>query len=733
MTPHPVHDRFRGLILGLTLAGLSLGVCQAQAPGDRSDLKQFQDSLAVVTDTNTLKRLEAATIDQARKSRDDPLLHLRLGLIGYRLGELTGTRDHYDDAGSEFEWATELEPGWPWPWYGLGRVELAQRSMPLAPSITINRLRKALQVDELSRAVTDFRRALTNDPAFAEAIQGLVEATILEDDRSGLQDALARARKAAGPAHGHPEYWSARASIERYMGFPDSSLMAAGRYLAEGGDQGTGLEMQAWASFDVGQPDQGRRQYDAALDHANTPAARAALRDNIAWIASDTELAGFDALEPDSVGNWVRRFWLERDLADARRPGARLAEHYRRLTYAIRHFRRRGTWWQIDKLYPYRSDQTVVDDRGVIYIRHGTPSMVAEYNRVGVVPNVSWEYYRPDTSLIFHFRPQGSGDGNQGAQTANYRLVESLLDISTDPDFVDSRLAMDPMYGGLLADSLGRRSYLERERGFRMVQRGTTTDRYVLTFRSALAVTVQRYGLLAEGSGRIVVSFAVKQRDLPVLWRSGDEVIYPVDLRLVAQAENGRVVALDTTLRLRAPVGAAAGDYLSGIAQLETVPGLYRLTGVITQPGGDAGTAQRWDSVAVPARGRPGLSDLVLGRPDLGIVWGSDSLVLNPLNAWPRAAAMTLYYEIAGLPAGSETRTTVEVVQEREGLDRLLRGAPRSLALSFEETTTAAPERVRRTLDLTSLEPGVYRLLVTVQPASGGPPLVQDSRFRVQP
>src|SRR5688500_15873747 len=68
----------------------------AQSPADRASLEALRDSLATVSDTVALSRLEATTIPIARQHRDDPMIHLRLGFIAYHLGEITRTKSHYD-------------------------------------------------------------------------------------------------------------------------------------------------------------------------------------------------------------------------------------------------------------------------------------------------------------------------------------------------------------------------------------------------------------------------------------------------------------------------------------------------------------------------------------------------------------------------------------------------------------------------------------------------------------
>lgn len=75
----------------------------AQAPAERDTLVRFRAELETVADSLDLLALEARMIDRARGDRDNALLHLRLGWLAYRLGEVTGANTHYDDAASEFE------------------------------------------------------------------------------------------------------------------------------------------------------------------------------------------------------------------------------------------------------------------------------------------------------------------------------------------------------------------------------------------------------------------------------------------------------------------------------------------------------------------------------------------------------------------------------------------------------------------------------------------------------
>src|SRR2546422_6197896 len=119
------HPR-RLLILALLSASPTFHL-SAQDPADRRVIEGLRDSLGAVTDSTALLRLEARTIDVAKHDRDNPLIHLRLGFVAYRLGELANSKKHYDDAAGEIQWGPRLPPHWPDPWDRLGPGQPAPR------------------------------------------------------------------------------------------------------------------------------------------------------------------------------------------------------------------------------------------------------------------------------------------------------------------------------------------------------------------------------------------------------------------------------------------------------------------------------------------------------------------------------------------------------------------------------------------------------------------------------
>ena len=127
-------------------------------------------------------------IEVARRDRDNALLHLRIGFVAYRQGELGGGKPHYEDAAGEFEWATDLRPDWPWGWYGLGLAELALGEHDV---ILIENVRQLLGKDYLTKAANAFARATEADPAFAAAVIDLANTALTQRIHARLGVALA--------------------------------------------------------------------------------------------------------------------------------------------------------------------------------------------------------------------------------------------------------------------------------------------------------------------------------------------------------------------------------------------------------------------------------------------------------------------------------------------------------------------------------------------------------------
>src|SRR5881398_135969 len=743
----------RCLIVLLALSIPPAKGLSAQLPAERAAIEALRDSLAHVTDSLSLKGLEAATIQVAKQHRDDPLVHVRLGFIAHRLGEIANTKSHYDDAAGEFEWAAELRPGWPYPWYGLGLAELAQGEHAV---IEIENLRQQLGKDYLSKAARALARATQADASFAQASIDLANAALAQRIQPRLEVALQAVRlAAASPAGGNAQIQLARGRVEREVGEADSALVAFQAYLRVGGDSGLGLLELARTYYYAQRPTEGWRIYFAGARLARSPEALALYRADLSVVAHHDELAPFDGFtSPAPRAAWLERFWLQRDVAEARDPGERLAEHYRRWFYAWHNFRLVSRHRHYDITERYRSDQGEFDDRGIIYLRHGQPDKVATYPWVPgrLEPNETWLYHRPGGDLVFHFVAR--------EDVQDYKLVESLADALTAGfggalalqgrrDLLDhttselfaSRSDISPIYARL-ANPLGSATVggtlaTERDLGQRSIALGTNTDSYHRTFAEPLETVASEFVAGARpGPGQeLHVVFAIPAPRLVPVAEAG-RVTYGLTFRLfVSDSSDSLVARLDTTRVFTASQPLRAGAYLTGQLALPVPPGRYRYRLLVAEPGREAGDLVTRDSIAVGSLdgARFAASDLVLGRQGSGLAWtpGPDTVPLNPLGRFPEGGSAELYYEVYGLAPGSSYHTVVRL--EREGrrslFHRLFGGGQTPVLFEFDAPADGPVTRVRRALDLRDASKGSYVLAVEIRDPATATSLVRRRQF----
>jgi GWxTD domain-containing protein len=717
------------LCAALLAAAAGPSCLAAQEPAERARLDSLVAAFAPISDSTALLAMETDRIAVAKERRDDPMIHLELGILAYRIGEVTVGSKHYDDAASEFEWATDLRADWPTPWYWLGRAELAIGESRV---IAIENLREVLGVDPLSKAARAFARAAAADPAYSRALVDLAT-TALRQRIGPRLDVAQRALRlaAATPAGREPEVLLARGRVELDLDARDSALVAFRAYLAARGDSGVGGFEIARTLALLGRQDSAVAQYSAALRTQLSPAARALFRKDITWIATPEELVLFDRLPADEVGKWLRRFWGERDVAYARKSGERLVEQFRRYAYVRANFRLTTRHRHYDITDVYRdSTQQDFDDRGVIYLRHGEPDGRARYADQSIEPNETWVYRRPppDSDLVFHFVAAG--------HVQDYKLVESLLDaygFSTAVTYqaradaptapleglLNSRARISDIYQRLAEQgTTGRGSLLaeERRRGRRAITTGTTTDSYELRFAHDLHPVVSWF-VLADSERQPVlhVVFALPAAALRSYPAAGG-VGYPFEFRLIVfDSAYRRVGDLDTLRVFRNATELPEGSYLTEQLAVRVPPGHFHFHFVVEELQADLGALVSAEPVEVP-RTDSGFSasDLVLGLKGSGLVLrraGGD-VPLNPLSSFPRDGTLELYYELYGLPQGAAVATRVSVQPEggRSFFQRLF-GGGRGTNLEYGTVTDAAGRtRVRQQIVLTGLTPGRYVL-----------------------
>jgi GWxTD domain-containing protein len=738
----------RGLLfaLGVLLAG---GPLPAQAPAERLALEQFRDSLAGLDDVGQLRTLEAELIGLARADRENAVLHLRLGFVALRLGQLTEesvARRHFDEAGGEFEWAIQVQPGWPYGWYGLGLAELGVGNSQVT---LVEGFQTMLGKDALTRSANAFAQSAAVDPTFELGLVELSNTALRQRINARMDVALAALRRAGrAGATPSPGVLLARARVERSVGSLDSSRAALEQILVRDSTNRVAEYELARTLFLVGDTTAAPRWYAAIAsgDSAVTTLART----DLVVILPDSTLTAFDTAGAAERAALVRAYWMHRDDDALHRRGDRLAEHFRRLDYARRAYRLVSENRQFDIAERYRSGQTEYDDRGIAYIRHGEPDERAQYSAPGVEPNESWLYRRDDGNMLLHFVAR------QDVQ--DFRLVESLLDVlgfatalalrderSLSEDayggalrqqtegLLRSRQGLDPIYARMLGAGRGGNAQLmteERSLGRHGIARAMTTDSWPLDLGPPLDASVI---LLAVGSDQrgaaVQLAYAIPGEGLTPRTVAGG-VAYPVRTRLTIQALDGTTVARrDSTRGFLLPRPLGPGELLLGQQSVEVPPGIF--TARMSVETDEGGMVSARDTLRVPSPLGPaiGLSDIAMGVRSVPLPWvtvSGDTAWLNPLSSYRRGEPMHLYFEVTGLSPGTPYRTRLAVQKPGGGLFRKLFGGGTALELTFEQAHPGGVDRVLREVSLERVSPGAYRLEVTVSTEDGH----EATRFR---
>ena len=751
------HRRAVFVLLGLMAAARP---ARAQEPRERATLDSIRANFQAVTDSNYLVSYERQRIGVARTDRDNPFIHMELGYVALRLGELTGAKKRYQDAASEFQWAADLRARWPYAWYYLGLAELSSGEADL---VIVENLRQIFGQDALSQAVRSFAHAIEVDPTFSQALVDLANAAMRQRINPRLMIAQAALRQAASVSAGVPEVQLVRGRIERRMLGWDSALVAFHLYLQHGGDSAIGEVELARTFAQKGDADSAMQAYFRGVARPLSDSARVEVRRDLRWFATPDELQAYDRTPADSAARWLRRFWFGRDMQEGRRLGERLSEQFRRYQFAIQNFslpsRRRG----FDVAFAFRdTSQQDFDDRGVIYLRHGPPVERSVFTGNGYEPNESWLYRQgpPQGDMILHFL--ASND------VQDYRLVQSLLDVctrrfSSDPlqpgvsnaatgstttdalvgiwrDCVRSRSTLSPEYERLarLSDNASQNVWAsERQQSMTMVHSATTTDSYRQRFTNELRPIVSLFAIGdAERRPELHLVFAVPAERLHP--RQDDAgATYPLELRmLVYDSASHLVGALDTVRVFRTGGRLGAGAWLTEQMVMKVQSGRYRYSFVIQELDDSTGDAVAGQDIEIPRLDSAfAASDVVMGRENSGLVWRRpDGVVpLNPLMRFPRDGQATLYYELYGLPQGAQvvTRVRIQAAGGRSVFRRIFGGGG-GADLSYT-TVTDAPlrTRVQQTLALRGLSPGRYILRLELTDPQSGHTVTRESPFEI--
>jgi len=189
--------------------------------------------------------------------------------------------------------------------------------------------------------------------------------------------------------------------------------------------------LRAKTLFNIDDEDKGLIHYWKAINAIQDSADVNDFFSDLFYIMNNSEYEDYQSTSITDLPEFYSRFWLSRDPNLATKINERIAEHYKRLKVARKYYRRFKPGYY-NKVVIYKFDHPLwgimnmnigdelinnfvskalpekkdLDDRGLIYLRHGEPDNFAFNNCMACPQNISWQYYarhnRPE--LIFHFR-----------------------------------------------------------------------------------------------------------------------------------------------------------------------------------------------------------------------------------------------------------------------------------------------------------------------------------------
>lgn len=191
------------------------------------------------------------------------------------------------------------------------------------------------------------------------------------------------------------------------------------------------LMTRARALARLGNAAEAMATYHVAALRADGPDDWALFRRDLALVAAPRELTLWDEATPATRPSMVLAFWRGRDSSAGLSEGERFSEHVRRLDFALAEYRVapkngrppiiRTSGTMSADLYDrnagigspirdYIPTQGELDDRGVIFVRHGEP----DARRLGAGTSIeSWIYLRESGPLVVYFT-EALFDGSSG-------------------------------------------------------------------------------------------------------------------------------------------------------------------------------------------------------------------------------------------------------------------------------------------------------------------------------
>jgi tetratricopeptide (TPR) repeat protein len=756
------------LILGLVIAPVL--PLLAQSPTDQAILAQVDASVS----PDPLPAFPRTTASNAQQ--------LQAGLEELSRFLRDGNRTVLERALFRFNQVTAREPTWAWPEYAMAHAFLLLHDLA-APVIQSEGGRDGEpHLDAMWRHLLE---ALRRDPTMYRARLLLADLSYPSGDRElrrETREALAAEVSQREPMADALVVWGRHQRANKAY---DLALRIFERAEQAGADPSVTALERARTLAALQQPESAAAAYWSGVARL-TPRGRDLYRQDLGYVIDSDSMVAFDSVPTGGEFAWFQRFWGERDAAAAANVDTRIREHLRRWAYVHELYRipapwRRNIYTRVDIAFDFVADACVgnatpfyerlpihppalpgdlrfresfLDHRALIYMRHGEPfgrtlpplvvadtandfspsapppsGLVDPPDReitrlLESLENVeSWVYWLEGAWRAYHFRGSNALGQHSATTLSSYLPVQSyqawaaLAQIL--PAYAPAVAEMERRQASPMTCRKHVRPAVEQMRADAVVgiESDSDTPRILSPWRSVFRSFA--LGSARDASGRVLLSFALPVTDLVADTLADGTVVWPVDFRLVAfRPSDGRRVDLDTTRRFTAAAVPVDGQ-LSGHFELPLGDGEWQLAVTAHQYGvtSRGGYALR-RGLVVGGNAQLSLGDIVTGLEGQPAWRAPDGpFPLNTLGTWVEGSTVELWYEVRGLTDGEGYRTTIELIPRGRSLGEPIR-------VAADDGASGAITRVRKAIGLDRLQPGVYRLVVTVE--AGGNRAVRE-------
>ena len=496
------------------------------------------------------------------------------------------------------------------------------------------------------------------------------------------------------------------------------------------------------------------RQYLAALAAARDSADVHVFFDDIRLLLEPEELREWESLD-DGYAAWIRRKWEWRAFLAGVTIEQRIATHHQRLVVALRDFRRlsyRGAPVPSTLTLDSLSVSEPLDDRGLLYLRHGRPDTTLQAR---AAQRVAWVYRSPEGYRVFEFgrnatrsdyyllEPHPICGGRHvitGQEPRGYPPLSDRLDWAMTLAAHDRALSDYYTRCESGSEFASLHYTAAREEARERAHVGFSTETAVPGFTQSLSAAVNLYAFPAGTGTELIAYTALPMRTLTPA--STSPSIYSIDIRFAAgDAATSQVVLRDTTIRFTLPTQAAADASVAFPVALN-VPWAtdarvsIMLANPVARGEGQFLTTRKQLVHSVFSTLRS--SDIVIAETREGRLRRGDSALAPVLgHAVVAGAQFRVYYELRGFVAGDRIRTNIAISPARDagGILQSLISRRRAVSISFDEDAAVSPDGILRSLRefQPELEPGSYVMTIATTNTANGSRIVAETNLIILP